>query len=211
MGQPLKLVTLVNGREVTGPEAERVRIEASYGLKAGVMIEQQEWAEERRRHEPKHVDDREGIKAAMLAVENKLVEAMWVLARLPNHGAKGFSSRNGVAYLLERAEIYANAVSNGGEWDKPRNKPERPDPRSIDAMYEPLGWLAWLGRIDGKMLAAATTSKRGKIGAHVSWRWVKTQVPELADVAVRTLQWRYSAALRSLVAELSIREAMKRD
>lgn len=207
----MNIITIANGRELKGPEAEKLRIEAGFGVRANHMIETQEWAEERRRHEPKHIDDRDGVKAAMLAVENRLVEAMWVLARLPNHGAKGFSSRNGVAYLLERAEIYANAVANGGEWDKPVNKPERPNPKSIDAMYEPLGWLAWLGRIEGKMLAAATTSKRGKIGAHVSWRWVKTQVPELAEVAVRTLQWRYSAALRSLVAELSIREAMKRD
>jgi len=161
----------------------------------------------RRSHHLALEHERDSVKRAMLAIEQRLVEALWVLARLPTKGARGFSNRNGIDYMLDKVDQYANAVANGGKWDLPPEKPPVPSGKAIDAMYDPLEWLSWLGRLDGKMVAAAAASRRGQMRANIRWQWVKTQVPEMADMSSRTLEYRYKNALRDLVAELTFRKA----
>jgi hypothetical protein len=161
----------------------------------------------RRAHHMDLAYERDSVVRAVMAVEHRLVEALWVLARLPSQGARGFSKRNGIPYMLDRIDQYANAVANGG-WDIPAPKPAVPSAKAIDAMYDPLGWLSWLGRIDGKLVAAAAASKRGEMKANIRWRFVREQVPEVEDMATRTLQHRYNASLRELVAELTFRKAV---
>lgn len=209
----MRMVAVVGSRTYTGAEAKAVVLEASRALTARQSRDQMRIERARLVRRAHHIEleaERDSVRRAVMAVEHRLVEALWVLARLPASGARGFSSKNGISYLLDHVDQYANAVANGGEWDRPSPKPAVPSAKSIDAMYDPLEWLSWLGRIEGKLVAAAASSKRGQVNGNVRWRWVKSQVPELEDVAIRTLQWRYTTALHNLVTELTIRKAESR-
>lgn len=196
MGQPLRIVTEFRGKLLTGPEAERVRIEASYGLQAGRIIEEQEFIARSRFVD---VDDRTSIKRAMKAVESRIVEAVWTLARLP--GGNGGSSSCGIAYIHDTADRWANAVEKGWETQLPR--PARPSPRAIDAMYEPLEWLSFLPKPQAMLVSIAATTKRGDVERTVSWRRVRNSLVETQSLSVDTLQRRYGGGIRQIVACLT--------
>ena len=82
MGQPLRIITEFRGKELKGSAGEQLRIEASYGLKAGVMI-----AESSRMRRTvdrlSYAPDRLSTAKAMLAVEQRLVKAFWTIAKQP--------------------------------------------------------------------------------------------------------------------------------
>lgn len=193
----MNIVTIVNGRELKGPEAERVRIEASYGLKAVAIIGQQTFEHQRSRFVD--VDDRASIKRAMRAVESRIVEAVWTLARLPVSG--GGSSSCGIAYIQDATDRWANAVEKG--WEAPTPKPARPSPRAIDAMYEPLEWLSFLPRPQAMLVSTAATTKRGDVDRTVSWRRVRNSLLETHTLSIDTLQRRYNGGIREIVARLT--------
>jgi hypothetical protein len=203
----VSLVVIHGSRELATEQGNALVASMSERFRARQDQQRLERAEViRRAHYVDLQYERDSVIRAVMAVEHRLVEALWVLARLPSQGARGFSSRNGIPYMLDRVDQYANAVANGG-WDTPAPRPAVPSAKSIDAMYDPLTWLSWLGRIEGKLVAAAASSKRGQMKANIRWRFVREQVPELADIPTRTLQHRYHAALRDLVAELTFRKA----
>lgn len=200
MGQPLRIVTELRGKTIADPkEAERIRIEASYGLKAGRIIDAQAWAEEREKYRPLETPDRPSVQKAMLAVEGRIVEAVWTLARLPGGGsAKGSC---GIAYIQDSADRWANAVEKG--WEAPMPKPSRPSPRSIDAMYEPLEWLSLLPRPQAMLVSVAAGTKCGNVDRRVAWNRVRKSLLEAQTQSIRTLQRRYESGIREIVARLT--------
>lgn len=200
MGQALRIVTVVNGKELSGPEAERARIEASYGLKAGTIIAQS-YSEERERFRLAEAEDRPSIKRAMLAVETKLVAALWTLARLPDGGSSQGSC--GIAYIQDATDRWANAVEKG--WEVPMPRPARPSPRAIDQMYEPLEWLSLLPREQAMLVSTAGGTKRGDVERRVAWNRVRSSLPQIAGQSIRTLQRRYEGGIRQIVAKLTER------
>lgn len=201
MGQALKMVTLVNGKEIKGPEAERVRIEASYMVTAGRMIRQESYAEEREKYRPADVDDRPSIKRAMIAVETRLVAALWTLARLPSGGSGGGSC--GIAYIQDASDRWGNAIERG--WDALPPRPPAPSGRAIDAMHEPLDWLRILRPDQADLVRAAAESKRGEAERNVTWGRVRNILPWAQSISVRRLQRMYEAGIRAIATELFIR------
>lgn len=199
MGHALKIVTVVGRKELSGPEAERARIEASYGLKASQAIAEQHRSEQRARSRFVDVDDRVSVKRAMRAVEARIVEAVWTLARLPG-GGNG-SGSCGIAYIHDAADRWANAIEKG--WEVPLPRPARPSPRAIDAMYEPLGWLSLLPRPQAMLVSVAATTKCGDVDRTVSWRRVRKSLAEAQTLSIDTLHRRYTGGIRAIVACLT--------
>lgn len=210
MGQPLKLVTLVNGREVTGAEAERVRIEASYGVKAGLMIAET-CRLERREARLAAAPERRSIARAMLAVEERLVKAFWTIAKQPMGRLAPYSTdRNGISYIHDRSDIHARyADAPGGKWDTIQPRPAVPGPDEIDEASKALDWLLLVDERRRRILVVGATSKRGDAGRNISWNRLRVHLPEFADCTTRTLQDRYRQALREIVTELTLARIVK--
>jgi hypothetical protein len=138
----------------------------------------------------------------MFAVEQRIVEALWTLARLPNDRGIGFATRNGVGYLDERADLYANAVTNGG-WLSTAPRPAPPSAKAIDAMHEPLEWLRHLERSQAKLVTAGAMSRRGDMDNPVRWSRIRVSLG-MEGLTIRTLQRRYENGLRDIVAYLTM-------
>lgn len=201
----MNIVTIVNGRELKGKEAERVRIEASYSIRAGNIIDAQAFERQREHHRPVDVEDRCSVKRAMTAVETKLVEALWTMARLPNGGSGGTC---GIAYIQEASDRWANAIERG--WERAMPRPPCPSPRAIDAMHEPLGWLALLPREQSMLVSVAGGTKRGDVDRNIAWNRVRSSLPQTAGQSIRTLQRRYEGGIREIVARLTDRASREK-
>lgn len=195
----MRMVALVGSRTYTGAEAKAVVLEASRTFR-----ERQEDRLNRRVKRLSHCPERMSVAKAMFAVEQRLVEALWTLARLPNDKGIGFASRNGVGYLDERADLYANAVAAGG-WLTIPPRPAPPTAKAIDGMHEPLEWLRLLDREQARLLTAGATFRRGDMAKYISWSRIRVKVPEYAGLSIRTLQRRYEQALRDIVSHLTIK------
>lgn len=198
----MKIVTEFRGREVIGEKADRLRLEASIGVEVTRIL-----ACRPRIGRPIDAPERQSIRRAVDAVEARVVEAIWTLARLPNPPGPEGSKKHGLDYMQDKAERFANAVAAGGVWEQPHVRPALPSAREIDAMHEPLAWVTtrFLPRDTCKLITAAATTKRGDHLRRVSWPRVRDALPELAGTTVRTLQRRYEDGLRMIVAELSSR------
>lgn len=192
--------TEFRGREVTGSAAERLRFEARLGMEATRIL-----ASGSRVSRPIDAPDRQSVRLAMNALEARIVDALWTLARLPNLRGPEGSKRHGVEYIQEQAERWANAVENG--WTVPAPRPALPSARQIDAMHEPLEWLTtrYLAIETCRLVTAAAATKRGDVKRRVSWPRVRDALPEMSLVTVRSMQRRYDDGLRELVAVLSSR------
>lgn len=148
--------------------------------------------------------ERRSIERAMYAVEDRIVRALWVLSRLPNDRGINFARRNGIDYMQDREDRFANAVAAGGKWEQMRPQPSSPSGREIDAMHEPLDWLRYLDRSQARLLSAGAQSKKGDVDRNISWNRVKARMPEFDGLTVVTLHRRYRQALREIVTELTI-------
>lgn len=210
MVHQLKLVTLVNGREVTGTEAERVRIEASYGLKAGAIIDESSRMK-RTVDRLSYAPDRLSIAKAMLAVEERLVKAFWTIAKQPI-GRIGPSSinQNGVSYIHDRMDTHARYMdAPGGKWETIQPRPAVPGPDEIDEASRALDWLLLVDERRRRILVVGATSKRGDAGRNINWSRLRDHLPEFRDCTTRTLQDRYRQALREIVTELTLARIVK--
>lgn len=197
-----KIVTEYGGRVLDGEEATVVRIEASRR-----MAERNESSriELRLARTDKLPIERRSVARAMLMVEIKFTKALWVLERAVHaDGARGHSSRNGLAYMHDRLDQYANAVANGG-WIAPAPRPSLPSSKEIDEAVKVQRWLEYLDASDARLLTIGAMSKRGDAGRKINWFRVRASLPEIHDAPVRTLQASYNRALRHMVAELAIR------
>lgn len=195
----MRMEVIVNGRAVPKPDQQAVLLDVTQRLR---QREEERYA--RRSKRLSHHPERHSVVNAMLSVERRLVTALWTLARLPEDRGIGYAMRNGVGYLDERVDLYANAVAAGG-WLTVPPKPAPPSAKAIDAMDEPLSWLRLLDRDQAKLLSEGAISKRGDMANHIKWSRIRKKLPEFGNYSVRTLQRRYEQALRTIVAELSIR------
>lgn len=188
----MKMETIYGSRTFKGDEGLAVRLEVS----ARMMRSDRRVA--RRVERLAYTPDRLSVAKAMEAIERRLVDALWTLARLPNDRGVGFARRHGVGYLDERADLYANAVANGG-WLTNPPPPPPPSGKAIDAMDEPLEWLRLLERSRAKLLSEGAMSRCGNMENPVRWRHIQAKL-QLTGVTIRTMQRWYESALRELHA-----------
>lgn len=199
MGQPLRIVTIVNGRELSGPEADRVRIEASYGLKAGAIIDQ---ANARRRIV--HFPERASISRAMRAIEGRLVHAFWVLGRSTRNPGPKNADRHGISYLFERADQdarYKDAAAQN--WESVSPLEPIPSGREIDASDQALEWLQLISRDEAEIVSAGARSKNGDAERRVNWMRVRLQMPQYSEWTSDRLRRTYFGGLRNIAAEIA--------
>ena len=154
------------------------------------------------RMKPAIAPDRQSVKRAMAAVEARLVEAIWVLKRLPDHEAVFVYGhrRNGILYVHDRAERFANAAAAEGGWAPERTREPVPSGRAIDRMPGTLDWLRLLPRDEAAIVFAACSSKHGDPAANISWR--KVRAFSGLNVTRQRLAQIYEAALRTIAAEV---------
>lgn len=197
----MRQITIMGSRELAPEEAAAVRLQVSRSMR---QREEDRYARQSRRlaHHP----ERLSVAKAMLSVERRLVTALWTLARLPNDRGIGFATRNGVGYLDERSDLYANAVENGG-WLTVAPKPAPPDARAIDAMNEPLEWMRFLDRKTARILTIGAQYKRGDVARNVGWTRLRERHAELRDYSARYLARCYQEGLRTIVSELTLARA----
>lgn len=206
----MNIITIANGRELKGPEAERIRIEASYGLKAGQMIAESARLE-RRVQRLSSAPDRLSIAKAMLAVEERLVQAFWTIARQPMMQLSPSAGKiNGVSYIHDRQDTHARYTdAPGGKYETIAPRPSLPSSKEIDAATDALDWLLLVDERRRKLLVVGATSKRGDAGRNISWNRLRIHLPEFADCTTRTLQDRYRQGLREIVTELTLARIVK--
>jgi hypothetical protein len=199
----MKVVTEFRGRQVMGEEGERLRREATVGVEVTRIL-----ASRSRSERPIDAPDREVLRRAIGAVEARLVEALWTLARLPMGRGPAGPRQHGLDYIQDQAQLFANAVAAGGKWEQPAMRPPRPSAKAIDAMHEPLSWITtdFLPRDRCMLVMVAASLKRGDVARNVNWARVVERLPDLKPLSVRRLQQRYQDGLRAIVAELLSRE-----
>lgn len=199
-GPPPRLLVVHGGKELPAEQGNALIRELSERLDARRLQGRLERLNKRHGHTP----ERLSVEKAMLAVEEKIVKAYWVLARLPDDKGLGYARRNGLDYMMDRADKWAEAVAGGGWLSRPP-RPGPPSAEAIDAMHKPLEWLCWLEYSDARVLAAGAIWKRGDAGRNVNWVRVKGSRRELANFTVDQLKVKYRQALRTIVAELTAR------
>lgn len=202
----LDIRTEYGGREVDPAQAERIRLEAGFGVIAAAMLERLE----RDSGRPVETPDAEWLRRMLRAVEARLVEALWTLARLPQSRGPDGPKRHGVEYLPEYWDVFGNTREAGGKWESEPPRQSPPSSREIDGMDEALNWISGRHRVlDDRarcqLVWFAAATKQGDIARNVSWRRVVGVLPELTGCSVRTLQRRYEDGLRAIVAELLVR------
>jgi hypothetical protein len=193
-----KQVTVMGSRVLSAEEATQIRVELSnrFRLRQAQRLE-------RRVSRLSGCPERMSVAKAMFAVEQRIVEALWTLARLPNDRGIGFAQRNGIGYMDERSDLYANAVANGG-WLTTAPRPAPPSAKAIDAMHEPLDWLRFVDREAARILTISAQYKRGDMARNIGWTRLRERHKELHDYTARYLARRYQDALRTIVTELTI-------
>lgn len=199
----VRVVTEFRGRQVMGEAGERLRREAAVGVEVTRIL-----AASGRGDRSVDAPDRDSLRRAIDAVEARLVEALWTLARLPIGRGPAGPRQHGLDYIQDQAQLFANAVAAGGKWEQPAMRPPRPSAKAIDAMHEPLRWITseFLPRDRGMLVMIAASGKRGDPARNVNWARVVERLPELQTLSVRRLQQRYQDGLRAIVAELAARE-----
>jgi hypothetical protein len=188
----MRIETIVGSKTYKGAEGLAIRLEASRAL-----AQRREAKLSRRVNRLAHCPERLSVAKAMFAIEQRLVEALWTLARLPNDRGIGFAQRNGVGYFHDYADKVEQAKAAG--WLTTPPKPSPPDARAIDAMSEPLEWLRLLDRGNAKLLSEGAMSRRGDMANPVRWSKIRKSL-EMEHLTIRTLQRRYEQALRDLIA-----------
>lgn len=190
-------VTLTARRRFEPDEARQLRAAAI----AAVVVDADRAVEARTK--PLASPDRASVKRAMEAVEARLVEAIWTLARLPDR-EKGWlhQTRHGLDYIEENRDRWANAVNpapgKAVGFDPVPMRPAPPTARAIDRMYAPLTWLQQLDRRTALVVYWACASMRGDSTANISWDRVKSVTG--VQVTRQRLAQIYAAGLRTIVA-----------
>lgn len=195
-----RLVVVHGGRELPSDQGNALLLDLGRRLDARRLHSRLERLEKRHGGTP----ERLSVEKAMLAVEERIVKAYWVLARLPNDRGIGFARRNGVDYVLEREDKWAAAVAGGG-WLTQAPSPSPPKAEEIDAMQEPFEWLRWIPESEARTLAAGAMFKRGDSGRNVNWNRAKAGYTSIRHFTNEQLKQKYRQALRNIVAELTVR------
>lgn len=198
----MRMEVSLNGRAVPSSQAPALLVAVSRSFR-----ERQEQSRVQRRvARLDSAPDRRSVAHAMLMVEIRLVKAFWTIARQPAKGAApGGSSSCGIPYLHDRSDVDARYTdAAGGKWEAPPPRPALPSSKDIDQANEALDWLLHVDEPRRKILVIGATSKRGDAGRRINWMRLRSGLPDYAGMTVRTLQRRYSEALRIIVTEMTI-------
>lgn len=200
----MRLEVIENGKAVPKEMRSSVLLDCSTRFRA--RQDQAQVARlERTMKRNQHAPERQSIAIAMLAVEQRLVEAFWTIARQPaNRLGPAITSRCGIDYIPERGDFNGYSDAAGGKWYSVAPRPPIPSGREIDRANEALDWLLFVDENRRKLLVAGATSKRGDMARIISWGRLREGMPELYGLTTRTLQGRYREALRIIVTELTL-------
>lgn len=199
----MKIELFENGRAVPKERHSAVLIDASRRFEARYLQRRLERVKDRHRDSP----DRMSVAIAVLAVEEKIVTALWTIARQPLGKVAPLSlGRCGIDYVHDRSDvhsIYADAA--GGKWDTVAPRPSLPSAKDITEADKVQDWLLLIDdERMRKILVIGATSKRGDAGRRIPWPRLRPSLPEYKEITVRTLQRKYDEALRIIVTELTI-------
>ena len=194
--------TVYGSRTLKGAAAEVLRLNVSRGMR-----ERQEWEEQlralARRPGP---DEAPAMREAMKAVEHRIVRGLWVLEiSQPSDGPRR-QAKHGIEYMNDDADVHARYTdAAGGKWEAPDPRPAVPSSREIDAANEARQWLSLLPDSLARLLGVAALTKRGHYDNQVRWGRVRNALPECRGLQHSTLLGRYNRALRTIVAELTLK------
>lgn len=197
----IKMEVIENGRSVPKELHSAALINSSDRFRARQLQRRLERTIKRHEFSP----ERQSVAIAMLAVEEKIVSALWTIARQPlGKIAPLLSARCGIDYIQDDVNsIYADAA--GGRWNTTAPRPALPSAKEITLADRVQDWLLLI-HDEGlrKILVYGATSKRGDAGRQVNWIRVKGAMTELDGMSMRSLNWRYQEALRTVVSELTL-------
>lgn len=199
----MRMEVIENGKPVPKELHAAVLLAATERFQARLLQRRLERTMQRHQHAP----DRRSVAVAMLAVEEKIVKALWTIARQPLGKVAPISAaRCGLEYVHDRNDIhsiYADAA--GGKWGSVAPRPALPNAKEITEADRVQDWLLLIDDEDlRRLLVVGATSKRGDAGRRVNWLRLRPSLPTYRDTGVRTLQRRYDEALRLIVNELTI-------
>lgn len=199
----MRMEVIENGKAVPKELRSAVLLDCSTRFRA--RQDQAQIARMERAVKRNRAPDRQSIAIAMLAVEQRLVEAFWTIARQPvSRLGPSLLSQCGLDYIAERGDLNGYMDAAGGKWHSVAPRPPIPSGREIDRANEALDWLLFVDEPRRKLLVAGATSKRGDTGRIISWGRLRQGMPELHGLTTRTLQGRYREALRIIVTELTL-------
>lgn len=199
----MRMEVIENGRAVAKADQAAVLIGATERFHARRLQNRLERTMKRHERSP----ERKSVAIAMLAVEERIVKALWTIARQPlGKVAPLAASRNGIEYFHDRSDIhsiYSDAA--GGKWDSVAPRPALPGAKEITQANRVQDWLLLIDD-EGmrKLLVVGATYKRGDAGRQINWNRIRDKMPELGGYAARTLKWKYQEALRIIVSELTL-------
>lgn len=198
----MKQITVIGNRVLSEAEAASVRAQVNVAMRERAEREAQIRALARRPSANESVS----LRFAMRAVEQRIVRGLWVLEiSLPSDGPIA-AKRNGLDYFNDWRDVDARYLdAAGGKWQAPSPRPAVPSNREIESAKEAKSWIEWLDEEQARLLTIAAMTKRGDRERRVNWEAVKGRLFHLRDTRMRTLQDRYDRALRTIVAELTLR------
>jgi hypothetical protein len=197
----MRQITVIGNRVL--PEAEAlVRAQVSASMRERAEREAQVRALARR---PK-ADEFASMRFAMRAVEQRIVRGLWVLEISRPSDGPAEPKRNGLDYMTETSDVDARYTdAAGGKWEAPQPRPAVPSNREIESAKEAKAWIEWLDEDQARLLTIAAMTKRGGRERRVNWERVTERLFHLRGTKMRTLQDRYDRALRTIVAELTLK------
>jgi hypothetical protein len=198
----MKREVFLNGKLVPKDQEAAILIPLSDRMRARSLQRRLERAIKRN-----PTPERQSVAIAMLIVEEKIVSALWTIARQPlGRTAPLQAARCGLDYIHDRLDIhsiYADAA--GGKWDTIAPRPALPSSREITVADQVQDWLLLLDdEFMRKLLVVGATSKRGQVARQINWIRIREGMKELDGMSERTLRHRYQEALRIIVSELTI-------
>jgi hypothetical protein len=196
----MKLEVIENGKPVPKAQAEAVLIDMTERFRAKQRDDSVRLLA--RRPNP---GESTSIRFAMRCVEQRIVRGLWVLEISQEPDGPRARRRHGMQYMRDYGDVdwrYVDAP--GGKWDTPAPRPALPSSEEIDAAREAQGWIRYLTEEQARLLTVAAMTKRGDRLRRVNWDKVRTRLPHLLGLKMRTLQDRYDRALREIVAHLTV-------
>lgn len=191
----MRVETIYGSQTLKGAEGLALRVEVSRR-----MAERHEAKLERRVTRLSGCPERLSVAKAMFAVEQRIVEAYWVLGRSTTSPGPRRQSQHGIEYMLERDDKWGAAVAGGG-WLNERPAPPPATSQEVDRADRALEWLVLLDKQTASVVAAGARSKQGDAKRRVNWIRVRNQLPNCALWSASMLHRTYKNGLRIIASE----------
>ena len=141
----------------------------------------------------------ETLQSIRAMVEQRIVNAVWVLSRLPDPEKRFKKFRSN---WPEHNYLYPGEGDPSGLY-KHLPAPRRPTPQEIDAYEGTLGWLTTLDK-DRYLVFATASIQDGVVMSRKPWKKVADLLK--LDVCSRTMNRRYNRALDEIAFKVMIGE-----